>query len=278
MSDAIQGFSDRDYEFFAQKVQKSFGLRLRDYKAEQMMRRIASLATQLGRTSFLTYFTLLESDPAALGAFMDHVTINVTELLRNPTLFETLTHHARQALAAPSGGAFSVWSAGCSYGAEAYSIALLLSELGSARPVRIRGTDIDLAMLAKANSPTFSKSDMVNVSPARRAEYFTSFDGETFMPTMKLRSMIQFSRHDLLGETYPTAHYDLIVCRNVLIYFTNEAKRRVYEGLNQALKPGGVLFVGGTETIAEHAGLGFELIEPFFYRKPAAQVWLPKAA
>jgi chemotaxis protein methyltransferase CheR len=85
---------------------------------------------------------------------------------------------------------------------------------------------------------------------------------------MTLRRMIQFGHHDLLADNYNQGEYDLVLCRNVLIYFTEEAKDRIYRGFFRSLKPGGYLFVGGTERISDHRGMGFELVMPFFYRKP----------
>ncbi len=266
----LAAFGDQDYSVFCQRIHRSFGLRLADYKPDQMRRRTSALAAQSKCDSFTSYVSLLERDAAALGAFLDHVTINVTELLRNPKIFELLSGHIKYLLERSRYGGLNVWSAGCSYGAEAYSVALLLAEMDLDRQVRIKGTDVDLTMLAKANSPTFCEADMVNVSPARRSALFTTFDGATFTPNARLRSLVQFSRHDLLADEYPTDYYDLVICRNVLIYFTNEAKNRVYARMLQSLRPGGILFVGGTESVAEHGKLGFELVEPFFYRKPEA--------
>jgi chemotaxis protein methyltransferase CheR len=276
---AFPGFCDKDYEVFCQRVQKSFGLRLNDYKPDQMRRRIATLASQSKCESFLTDFAMLERDSTSLGAFLDHVTINVTELFRNPKIFETLPKHLNPMLQANKSSTLTVWSAGCSYGAEAYSLAILLTEMKLDRQIKIKGTDIDLSVLAKANSPSFSDADMVNVSPARRSAYFMTLDNISYMPSAKLRNLIQFSRHDLLADSYPAEQYDLIVCRNVLIYFTNEAKTRIFQGMLQALKPGGILFVGGTESITDHTKIGYELLEPFFYKRPqmAARVQLRAA-
>ncbi len=122
-------------------------------------------------------------------------------------------------------------------------------------------------MIARAERPCFNAADMLNISPARRQTHFHELDG-SFQPKINLRNMTRFGPHDLLGDNYPKSEYDLILCRNVVIYFTDDAKERIYRGFYQALKPGGILFVGGTERLSDHRAIGFDLIRPFFYRKP----------
>lgn len=262
------GFGTQDYNLFCQRVQTRFRIKLGDYKPEQMSRRIASLAKQVGCPSFIAYFQMIEASPFALDQFLDLMTINVTELFRNPSLFEQLTKHIIASQAFKEGSAYSVWSAGSSYGAEAYTMAVILEEIMSGKPYRIKGTDIDLAILAKANSPSFTEADMAGVSRTRREAFFNSPDDCTYLPKLAIRKNVMFTRHDLLADDFPVAQYDLILCRNVVIYFTDEAKERIYNGFYQALKPGGILFVGGTERIATSTKIGYETVEPFVYRKP----------
>lgn len=157
-------------------------------------------------------------------------------------------------------------------------MAMLLNEKNPGRLFKVRGTDIDLTTLAKANSPSFTEQDMVNVSPDLRKKYFNTMDEKTYTPLIKLKSSVTFSRQDLLGDEYPTEMYDLILCRNVIIYFTDDAKNRIYANFFKALKPGGILFIGGTERLADHTKFGFELMRPFFYQEPAASGRLRLAA
>jgi len=266
---AYEPFGEQDYQWFVSKVQARFNVRLSDYKPEQMRRRLASLASRCEQRTFVEYFSSLERDGARLGQFLDEMTINVTELLRNPSLFETLMSEVLSGrYPSCDGREFRVWSAGCSYGAEAYTLAMLLHELSPRATFKIMGTDLDLSVLAKANNPRFTKEDMANLTEAQRSRHFLSVDGATYFPHNHLRDKVSFSPHDLLGTSYPVNQYDLILCRNVLIYFTDEAKDWIYRNLFQALKPGGVLFVGGTERLADHTSAGFTLLRPFFYEKP----------
>lgn len=263
-----EGFSEADYGRFQTRVEARLGIRLSQYKSDQMRRRLMSLAQKNGADSFTGFASMVERDPAQLSELLDKITINVTELLRNPDRFSELTSQVLPDLLAQRKGApLSLWSAGCSYGAEAYTMAMLLHELQPAAAHKIKGTDIDLSVLARAANPSFSAADMVNLSPARRTAHFLEVGGN-HQPRPHLRSKVRFEPHDLLGGVYPKSEYDLILCRNVVIYFNDDAKERIYRGFFQALRPGGILFVGGTERLSDYRTVGFELLRPFFYRKP----------
>lgn len=247
-------------------------IRLTDYKVDQMLRRVSQMAKQGGCNSFVEYFVAMQKDPQLLKGFLDQMTINVTELMRNKELFADLQKTLLPELVESRKGArLDVWSAGCSYGAEAYTVAMLINELTPVPQYHIKGTDLDLSVLARANSATFNGMDMAGVDPERRKKFFMSIDDNTFMPMPNLRRSVVFEKHDLLADTYPTNAFDLILCRNVVIYFTDEAKARIYQGFYQALRPGGILFVGGTERLGDLGPPGLKLLRPFFYRaiKPA---------
>lgn len=265
-------FTDNDYDWFAGKVEHKFNVKLGDYKPEQMRRRLAMLAERCGAVSFVSYFSMLEGDRNRLEQFLNEMTINVTELLRNPSLFDSLMSEILGGrFPKRDGTEFRVWSAGCSYGAEAYTLAMLMHETSQGTSFRIKGTDVDLAVLARASNPVFSPEDMANISPERRTKHFMSPDGTSFLPQNHLKSRVEFSPHDLLSNNYPIGQYDLILCRNVLIYFTDDAKDRIYANMCRALKPGGILFVGGSERLSDHTKSGFRLVRPFFYEKLEAR-------
>ncbi len=260
-------FSVAEYDLFSQRVQMSLGIRLVEYKPDQMRRRLTTIATQTGCNSFLTYFAEIQKSELVKKAFLDHMTINVTELMRNTDLFDTLAKKILPELIKNSGPAgISIWSAGCSYGAEAYTVSMLLNEMVPLPIFKVRGTDIDYGALNKANSAMFGKADMVGVEVARRKRHFMEVGDDTFIPMPALRKNVSFGPHDLLGTEYAAESYDLILCRNVVIYFNDDAKERIYQNFWKALKPGGVLFVGGTERLSNNSAKNYESICPFFYR------------
>jgi chemotaxis protein methyltransferase CheR len=274
-------FGDLDWDVFKNKVALATGARLDDYKPEQMRRRIATLAQRAGMTSFTAYYSLMARDPKEMSVFLERMTINVSELFRNPERFDELRDMIGKAFVsnklAITRPLISVWSAGCSYGAEVFSLAILFDELKLGHVARFTATDIDKNILERARLGRFHQTEMQNLSPERRNAYFRQTNEEEYIVVDKLRERIEFAEQDLLAGPYPKEAYDLIACRNVVIYFTDEAKRRVYEGLYSALKPGGILFIGSTERITDHRSFGFDLIMPFFYRKPAVGACQPSA-
>jgi len=262
------GFGDTQYSDFQRRIETKTGIRLADYKPDQMRRRVSMMAMRAGYDSYQDYYGAMERDGALLATFLDKMTINVSELLRNPPRFDDLTKTILPKLLADhKGKCVNIWSAGCSYGAEAYTLAMLMHERDSHGGDKILGTDIDVEILKRARDPRFTAADMTNISAERRASHFKA-DGDKWTVQPHLRSRVSFARHDLLADPYPRAEYDLILCRNVVIYFTDVAKERIYRGFYEALSPGGILFVGGTERLADHRAIGFDLVMPFFYRKP----------
>jgi len=256
---------DLDFSLFKRKVRLSYGIDLNAYKRQQMERRLRANMLRCGAHSFQQYYAAMQTNAALLDEFLDRITINVSELFRNPEQFETLRTVILPKLL-EGGSALSVWSAGCSYGAEPYSLAILLDELAPGRAHKILATDIDERMLARARAGEFADAEMRNVSRARLLKYFDRRDDKvTARSTIK--NMISFARHNLLEDSFGKG-FDLIVCRNVVIYFTDETKKTLYSRFFGALRPGGYLFVGGTERIADHADLGYETHVPFFYGKP----------
>jgi chemotaxis protein methyltransferase CheR len=259
---------DPEYAAFVRSVQRLTGVDLAAYKPEQMRRRLTALAARHGAATLTAFAELMARDPAALTAFRNFFTINVSEFLRDPTRWEDLARVVLPRLYEEGGRRpLRVWSAGCANGAEPYSLAMLLEELAPGKPHHILATDIDEAVLARAmHGSGYQEAEIRHVSPARRARFFTRAADGTYAVTPALRARVTFRRQDLLTEV-PGHGWDLIVCRNVVIYFTEEAKRALYTRLAEALRPGGVLFVGGTEVVTAARELGLAPLLTSFYQK-----------
>ena len=259
-----------DYERFCGGVKQLCGIDLFQYRPGQMERRLRSFASRGGHGDLDGYLTALKRDVAARSAFLDHMTINVSELFRNPERFDELeTRFIPDLLEASKGRGLRVWSAGCSYGAEPYTLAILLKEAGPRLVHELVATDIDETILARAREGYFTDADLQHVTPARRERWFDRQPDGRVRVKSELRAMVRFSKLDLLKDPYPRTR-DLILCRNVVIYFNEDAKERIYERFFQVLQPGGTLFVGSTERVNDAARLGWERPSTFFYRKPAA--------
>ncbi|HHW14127.1 MAG TPA: protein-glutamate O-methyltransferase CheR [Firmicutes bacterium] len=255
-----------DYEEFKRRILDLTGLDLSSYKQRQMQRRINSLMDSLRVPTYREYFNLLKTDPVRYEEFLKRITINVSEFFRNPERFAELEEkYLPELLAARR--PLKVWSAGCSTGPEPYSLAILLLELAPSLPHRVLATDIDRVVLERAKAGVYQAADLKNVSPARLARYFDR-SGETYRVKETVKRLVDFRRQNLLTDPFER-DFDLILCRNVVIYFTEEAKHLLYQKFFQALAPGGLFLVGGTEPILRYRDYGFETVGPTFYRRPA---------
>lgn len=255
-----------DYLRFCDGVRSVCGIDLGHYRPAQMERRLRTFAERAGHGDLDAYLAQIRRDIVARDDFLDRMTINVSELFRNPERFEELERIHLPSLLGASPRGLKTWSAACSYGAEPYSLAILLSELLPDGRHEVRATDIDRNILERARQGEFSRADLRNLTPARRARWFVDTAAGGARAGDELRRAVRFSHMDLLKDRYPSG-IDLILCRNVVIYFTEEAKRRIYAGLRAALRPGGILMVGSTESIADAERTGWEKAGTFFYRR-----------
>jgi chemotaxis protein methyltransferase CheR len=263
-----QAESSPDFELFRRNAYKITGLDLTSYKVPQMHRRLSVLLTKVRVGTFAEYARLLEKDPQRRQEFRDFVTINVSEFFRDGDRFADLERRVRGLIG--NGSALRAWSAGCSIGAEPYSLAMLLLETAPNRAHSILATDIDDTILARARAASdYLPADIRNVGAERIARWFTT--GPNGKSTLKPapRALVTFRKHDLLRDATPPGPFDLICCRNVVIYFTEEAKDRIFAGFVNALRPGGLLFIGATEAIMKPQPLGLKGLGPGFYQKAA---------
>ncbi len=257
----------QEWETFKQKLFAKSSINLNDYKPAQMQRRITNFLQRHNARGYLDFFQKIESDPKLYKTFIDYLTINVTEFFRTPEKFNEL-----EAVVLPyllkKKQRLNIWSAGCSIGAEPYSLAMALDQMTPALSHRILGTDLDVEMLNKAKQGLYTANELKNVTPERLKRYF-SVHNDGYRVQETIRSRVELVRHNLLLDAFEDG-FDLILCRNVVIYFTEEAKNILYRRFYKALRPGGVLFVGGTEAILNFRDMGFESYLPFFYRRPAS--------
>lgn len=250
---------DLAYAYFTRKIREVLGIDLEAYRPEQMRRRLTNFLEQQPGETFFSLGRRLASDPAFAQRMADYLTINVSEFFRNPERFRTL-ERILPTLAATR--PLRIWSAACSIGAEPYSLAILALE--QRLPVaRLWATDIDRSALRRAEQGWYRPSEVKEVPPRLRERYFTRA-GEGWQIRPEVRALVRFAQHDLLSDPFPS-DWDLIVCRNVVIYFTEAAQAALYRRLAAALRPGGVLFVGATEAILYAEALGLTAKEPSFY-------------
>lgn len=265
------GHSDAEYLAFRRIVRRLIDVDLASYRQGQMRRRLEALVERIGASGFLDYARRLERDPARLQEFRDYFTINVTEFFRDPERFRALETVVLPELIRRR-PALRVWSAACSTGAEPYSVAILLKELAPAHAHTIVATDVDPTIVERARrGDGYLDADVRGVSSVRLARAFERGGAGSYAIKPEYRMMVDVRLHNLLMPP-PSRGFDLILCRNVVIYFTDEAKAALYRHLADALRPGEVLFVGGTEMVAGARGLGLAAAGPSFYRKDDGRV------
>jgi chemotaxis protein methyltransferase CheR len=252
-------------------IKRALNIDLEHYKDEQMKRRLDSWLVRTHIETWKDYFQLLSTDQTELERFRNYLTINVTEFFRDPTRWDLvrqdiLPYLIKNSKAShPVVGGLKLWSAGCSIGTEAYTMAILMDEAAPTQKYSILATDLDRGALLKARSRgPYSQDDIRSLSLSQRHKYLTPT--APYHAVENLQKNIHFQEQNLITDRFETG-FDLIVCRNVVIYFTTEAKDVLYAKFSAALRPGGVLFVGGTEIISSAAKFGLQNFGISFYKK-----------
>lgn len=255
---------DRDFAQFIVRIKQKTDIDLSQYKEAQMKRRLTTLRSKHGFDTFEAYWKAIEQNKSLLNEFLDRMTINVSEFWRNPSRWEVLQNRFLPEMMSAC-SRLKIWSAACSTGEEPYTLAMILSELGALQRSSLLATDLDMNVLQKAMTGSYLERSLRDVPPTSRQKYFKQADG-AFLISDSLKQFISFKQQNLLHDKFDSS-FDLIVCRNVMIYFTEEAKHLLYHKFAKALKPGGLLFVGSTEQIFSPAQYGFETADTFFYRR-----------
>jgi len=249
---------------FEKWVMKEYNINLSAYKSNQLHRRILSLMSRVGVNSVEEYIELLKRDKEQKQKFLDFITINVTEFFRNPEIFEELKSKMLKELL-PNNKDLKIWSAACSIGAEPYSVGIILDSIAPSGRHKILATDIDNTILERARKGEYVDSEIKNVKKDQLDKYF-KIQGDRYLIDSKIKSMVTFKKHDLILDSYEK-DFDLIICRNVVIYFNQDVKDAIYKKFSSSLKKGGLLFVGATESIYNYKEYGFEKASTFIYRK-----------
>ena len=254
-----------EYLEFCEAIRAVCGVDLLQYKRQQMERRIRTWIARRGTPDLAAYGIRLAGDRAELDAFLDRVTINVSELWRHPEQFSEVTRTILPELAAD--GPVRIWSAGCSYGAEAHTLAAICRATAPRADVRIRGTDLDRRMVARARQGTFTAED-VRLAPAELINrFFDPRPGGGWVARSELRRLMTFEVGDLLRMPIRSHSYELVFCRNTVIYFNEQARDALHARLADSLRAGGYLVVGTSERVTRARELGLTSPFPFIYRK-----------
>ncbi len=253
------------YEEFKADVLKLTKIDLNYYKEKQMRRRIDTLANKNGAKSYEEYIQMIKSDKEKFEQFVNFLTINVSEFYRNPDQWKLMDQQVIPKLIKEQRKPIKIWSAACSTGDEPYSLAMAFSKHVSLSDIKILATDIDKQVIEHAKVGLYSEKSIAGVPADLKKKYFTQI-GNSYQISDDIKKCVTFKEHNLLKDVYPK-DYDLILCRNVVIYFTDEAKDMIYKNFYGSLKSKGVLFIGSTEQISNYKDLGFNRMSSFYFEK-----------
>lgn len=240
-------------------LKNSSGIDFSYYKRSTILRRIERRMLVTHTKSLTEFAHLLGDRPEEVNILTKEILIGVTNFFRDPAFFEKLKYNVIYKILenAKEDEPVRVWSAGCSTGEEAYSLAILfkevMEELQIKRDVKIFATDVDSKAIESAGKGVFSENIIDDVSAERIAKYFTR-QQDQFVVSKEIRRMIVFATHNIFSDP-PFGKLDLISCRNVMIYFQPVLRRALFAIFHTALKKNGYLFLGKSETAGEYVNL-----------------------
>ena len=211
------------------------------------------------------YFKAIKQDKALFEEFVNYLTINVSEFYRNPEQWKILDTQIYPMLKERFRKPLKIWSAACSTGEEPYSLVMSLTKHYNLSEIEIQATDIDLQVMEKAKVGVYAQKSIAAVPEEMKKKYFKDVQLSVQVDE-EIKKRVKFRQHNLLRDPF-IKDCDLIVCRNVLIYFTEEAKEEVFKKFNKSLAPGAVLFIGSTEQIINHKDIGYTRKSSFYYEK-----------
>ncbi len=261
---------DPGFELLKRTISGNTGFNCEHYKEAHFRRRINVRVRATNSESYGAYLKLLKKDPQEYESLFDALTINVSEFFRNPETFRIIEKEIIPSLVKNRSGLFirsiRIWSAGCAAGEEAYSLAILLhrtlkNDFNKYR-IRIIGTDIDIQSLEKAKKGVYNENSLKNLDQGTRERYFLK-QGDVYQIIDEFKSITQFKCQDLISDP-KIDHFDLIVCRNVMIYFKKEIQEQLQLNFYKALGKGGFFIIGKSETLL---GAASSLFRPYNTRE-----------
>jgi len=248
-------------EFFARLVYARTGVVLGEDKAYVVKSRLDILAGELGLKSHRElYLKMTGGDDSLADRVVDCLLTKETSFFRNPSIFEALSRHVLPELMhrSPRSWPIRVWCGACSTGQEPYSIAMLMTERSlcmASGQLDLLATDISPTALEQARNGEYSQLEVTRGLPVTHLIRYFKQKGHRWLLNKEIRDRVRFQPGDLLGTRLPAGRFDIIMCRNVLIYFSDADKRKCLERLSASLAPGGYLFLGASETTFRHTNL-----------------------
>lgn len=254
--------SSDDFESFKISIKNKIGLDLNCYKEKQLKRRIIQFMARYKCADFSLFYSLLEADPELLEKFRNFLTINTSEFFRDIKVYNYLQEQIFNRFGSKL--ELKVWSAGCSIGAEPYSLAILAEEAGIGK-YGILATDLDVLALDKAKIGAYPANLLKNIPAGLVRKYFRDTENG-FAIRDELKRNITFKLQNLLTDTF-AGGFDIILCRNVFIYFTQAAQEELIRRFLGSLKGDGYFIIGSSEFIYSPERYGCVKLAPSIYQK-----------
>jgi chemotaxis methyl-accepting protein methylase len=252
------------------KIERDRGFKCASYKDTCLRRRISVRMRARNAKTYADYAGVLDTDPVEYDRLVETLTINVSKFFRNPETFAAIATKVLPELFSSRAPILRFWSAGCATGEEPYSLAVLCREhavanrdLRALDRVRIIGSDVDREAVSAASKGRFHPAAFSETPPSVIEKYFPLEHG-LHSVTPEIRNLVAFEQRDLLDGSGPFGRMHLIICRNVIIYFTRETQERLFEMFHDLLLPGGFLVLGKVETLL---GKSRELFAPVSSRE-----------
>ena len=269
-------FTDRDFGFLRDVVMEHSGISLGEQKRQLVYGRLTRRLRQLGLRSFAEYCGHVEQHlEEELGELINAITTNLTSFFRENHHFEHLAANALPDIMARNAGArrLRLWSTACSTGEEPYSMAMIVAETlassASAWDARILATDIDSQVLAKAQTGVYTEDRISDMPPGRQRRWFrrgTGANSSKVKVNEDLQALIAFRQLNLLKDWPMRGPFDIIFCRNVVIYFDKDTQRQLFDRYADILVPDGYLYVGHSESL-HRISERFKLIGKTVYQR-----------
>lgn len=254
---------ERDLNHILIEIYRERRLDFSQYRPNLILRRVGTRLRATHQSTRAAYLAFLKNNREEMNFLLNALTINVTEFFRDPEVFKCLSKKVIPALLARkkarSQKIVRAWSAGCSNGEEAYSLALLLQKAAAECLVKIHGTDIDPQCIAKAKRGCYGPESLKEVEPALLHDFFVP-KNDFFEIKPALKDLTRFQQHDLILDP-PLRHTDLILCRNVMIYFTRPLQEKVFSNFLSSLNRGGFLVLGKVETLPFSLKSAFDIVD-----------------
>ncbi|MFW2331676.1 MAG: CheR family methyltransferase [Nitrospinota bacterium] len=265
--------SDEEFQLFRDYIYNVSGIELTDKKKDMLKARLNKRISDRGISSYYEYFKIVSNNSEETRALLDAISTNLTFFFRESRHFQFLEERVIPELIRKDNNSIRIWSAGCSSGEEAYSIAIifLLNVRNLDRlDIKILATDISDEILQQGQLGQYSATDLQNIESQIINRYFEKYyenDNQKYQISEEVKRLVKFKRLNLMQPLFPfKGEFDLIFCRNVMIYFEKIKRERLVNKYYDLLKEGGYLFIGHSESLIP-VNHKFQNIEPTIYKK-----------